>query len=681
MSERRRTAPRGASATRAASASATTRRRTEPNAESAAGDASAANVAATWSILWPALAIVIVALVTYANALGHPFVMDDTNSILENQTIHSLGASVRGGPPQSPTAGRPLVNMSFAVNYMLGGVSPWGYHAVNLGVHLACALLVYMLLRQMLTLPRLAEWSAGHDTGIAATAALLWTVHPLNSEVVNYATQRSEELVALAFLLTLYFGVRAIGTSWTTAWATASVMACAAGMSSKESMATAPVIMLLLDSTFVSGGPRAAVRRRPFYYLALFATWIVLALLIIEGPRWRSAGFASGVSPWNYLLNQAPMVARYFRLVIWPTGLVLDYGEPIAQTLRAVWPSALLVVGLLGGTLALWAFAPALAFFATWCFITLAPTSSIVPIATEVGAERRMYLPLVAVLTLIVLVASRVLLRTRTPGMRRGVTVATAAAACALLIGLTISRNSEYSSGLRIWQTTVERYPSGRARYNLGLELKAVGRRADAVHEYELAVATHPEAHYALGFELDEDGRHDRAVEHYRQLIEARPIDANVPRTYIQIGRALFLMGRHEEALTAYRDALARKRGDTDALGGLADTLVALERWTDAVAAYGEYLRINPSVTTARFNMGLALVHLDRDAEARDAFATVVQQEPTNVAARVNLAYALANTGRLGDSVKEFRRAAELETDPAGRATIEGAIAQLLGAH
>jgi cytochrome c-type biogenesis protein CcmH/NrfG len=79
--------------------------------------------------------------------------------------------------------------------------------------------------------------------------------------------------------------------------------------------------------------------------------------------------------------------------------------------------------------------------------------------------------------------------------------------------------------------------------------------------------------------------------------------------------------------------------------------------------------------------MGLALMHLDRDAEAREAFAAVVQQEPTNVAARVNLAYALANTGRLGDSVREFRRAAELETDPAGRATIEGAIAQLLGAH
>ena len=79
--------------------------------------------------------------------------------------------------------------------------------------------------------------------------------------------------------------------------------------------------------------------------------------------------------------------------------------------------------------------------------------------------------------------------------------------------------------------------------------------------------------------------------------------------------------------------------------------------------------------------MGLALVRLDRDADAREAFAAVAQLQPNNVAAHVNLAYALANTGRYGDSVKEFRRAAELEKDPAARREIEGAIAELLGAH
>ena len=440
-------------------------------------------------------------------------------------------------------------------------------------------------------------------------------------------------------------------------------------------------MMLVLDATFVSGGLAIALRRRPWYYLALFSTWVVLALLLVEGPRWRSAGFGSGVSPWTYLLNQTAMIARYLRLVFWPTGLVLDYGEPLHQTLSAVWPAALLIVMLLAGTLALWVFAPALAFFATWFFVTLAPTSSIVPIATEVGAERRMYLPLVGVLLLIVLLATRLIARIPASAPRRNVAVTIVAFGCALLSTLTIARNGEYRSGLGMWQTVVDRHPTGRAHYNLGLSLKLAGRRADAISEYQVAVETDPNAHYALGFELDADGQHEAAIEHYRQFIRLEPDDAGVPRTYHQIGRAMMAMGRNEEAVVAFREALARKRGDSDALGGLADTLLAMERWTDAVAAYMEFLRLNPSDPTARFNLGLALVRLDRDAEARDAFATVVQQQPGNVAAHVNLAYALANTDRLGEAVREFRRAAELEQDPSGRAAIESAIAELLGAH
>jgi tetratricopeptide (TPR) repeat protein len=253
--------------------------------------------------------------------------------------------------------------------------------------------------------------------------------------------------------------------------------------------------------------------------------------------------------------------------------------------------------------------------------------------------------------------------------------------AIVVLCGLTIGRNREYRTGLGIWQTVVERRPQGRAHYNLGLELKKVGRRADAIREYQVAAPTHPEALYALGFELDADGQHAAAVDQYRTFIARKPLDVNVPRAYHQVGRAMMTLGRYDDAMVAFREVLARKAGDADALAGLADSLLAAERWSDAVTAYTQFLSRNPNDSNARLNMGLALVRLDRDPEARDAFAAVVQQQPDNVAAHVNLAFALANTGRLGDAGREFRRAAELETDPAARADIEGAIRQLLGAH
>ncbi len=638
---------------------------------------------------WPALAIALVGVATYLNALGHPFLFDDLGAIVDNPTIRSLWASLAGGPEQLPTAGRPLLNASFALNYAIGDLAPWGYHAVNLGIHVLCALVIFALARRVLLLPRTPAIVKGQESGFATLLALLWVVHPINSEIVNYATQRSEALMALALLSTLYFGVRGSIAENAAPWYGASIVACAAGMACKESMVVAPVLMLVLDATFISGGLLSAVRKRTWYYAGLFATELVLAALIIDGPRSHSAGFSSGVSPWTYLLEQAPLIVHYLRLAIWPVGLVLDYGEPTLRTLGDVAPAGVVIVVLLVATIVAWFRAPALAFLGTWFFITLAPTSSVLPIATEVGAERRMYLPLVAVLALL-LVAGAWLVRSvrrgpEGPQLRSGVpgdvgskvALGLAGVICGVLIGLTIVRNGEYATGVGIWQTVVDRRPTGRARYYLGVELKAAGRRAEAIEQYRLALDSSPEAQYAMGFELTADGRHQEAVEHYRTFIRLKPLDVNVPRAYHNLGRSLMALGRHEDAVAAFRETLARRAAEKEATAGLADALFALGRWDESVTAYTRYLQMAPGDPAALFGKGLALGKLARHAEARDAFASVVNQQPANVAAHVNLASALASTGRTAEAVREFRRAIELERDPELRRGLEQVVAGL----
>jgi tetratricopeptide (TPR) repeat protein len=452
-------------------------------------------------------------------------------------------------------------------------------------------------------------------------------------------------------------------------------------MACKESMAVAPVLMLLLDATFVTGGIRAALRERPWYYAGLIATEVLLAALVIDGPRSNSAGFSSGVSPWAYLLDQAPLIVRYLRLAAWPTGLVFDYGEPTAQTLRQVWPAGAAIAALLVATILAWFRVPAMAFLGTWFFITLAPTSSLLPIATEVGAERRMYLPLIAVLAAVLAGGARLLRRIDDPGTRRIAGMSAAGVGCAVLVLSTLVRNSEYATGVSIWQTVVDRRPTGRAHYLLGRELRDVGRRDEAIAQYRLALDTSPDARYAMGFELAADGRHQEAVEYYRDFIRLKPLDGNVPRAYHNLGRSLMAVGRPEEAAAAFRETLARSASDKYATAGLADALFAMQRWGDAVTEYSAYLRIAPGDPAALFGMGLALGRLGRYAEARDAFASVVNQQTTNVAAHVNLAVALANTGQIGDAVREYRRAVELEPDPAARHGLEQAIAELLSAR
>src|SRR5262249_33967100 len=142
-----------------------------------------------------------------------------------------------------------------------------------------------------------------------------------------------------------------------------------------------------------------AFRARWRFYLSLASTWIVLIVLVWTAPRGLSAGFsAHDAAPWTYLLNQCVMIVRYLKLALWPQDRVLFYGWPRPLGVGDIVPQALLILSLIVLTIAGFTRARTFAFFGCWFFLTLAPTSSVLPIATEVGAERRMYLPLVAVI-------------------------------------------------------------------------------------------------------------------------------------------------------------------------------------------------------------------------------------------------------------------------------------------
>ncbi|HSC28489.1 MAG TPA: glycosyltransferase family 39 protein, partial [Vicinamibacterales bacterium] len=247
---------------------------------------------------WRAVLIVLAGALTYWNSLSGPFVFDDRGSILDNHTIEKLwDPSVFSAPHETPVAGRPVVNVSFALNYALGGRDVRGYHAGNVAVHLLCALLVFGIVRRTLQLPANQARFGRAGVDMAFAAALIWAVHPLNSEVVNYLTQRTESLMALFYLLVLYAGIRAIDKRVAgrrrLGWEAIAVVSSALGMACKESMATVPLVILLYDRVFVFDSLRRALRDRWPFYTALAATWLVLAAMMWTAPRTLSAGFAA----------------------------------------------------------------------------------------------------------------------------------------------------------------------------------------------------------------------------------------------------------------------------------------------------------------------------------------------------------------------------------------------------
>ena len=446
--------------------------------------------------------IVLATLAAYSNSFGVPFVFDGRSTIVENPTIRHLWPLWQAlSPPNhgETVSGRPLLNLSLAVNYAAGGLKVWGYHAANLAIHLAAALLLFGILRRTFLLPALRDAWGAAATPLALAVAGLWAIHPLQTESVTYTVQRAESLAGLFYLLVLYGLIRGAQSTRAGWWYGMAALACLLGMASKEVMVSAPLIALLYDRTFLAGSFRRAWRQRSGLYLALAGTWLLLGWLVIAaGNRGVSAGFGLGVNWRAYLGMQFGAIVHYLRLCVWPSPLVLDYGVATARSAAEIVPYAV-AVGALGlATVAALRRWPKIGFVGACFFAILAPTSSIVPVVTQTIAEHRMYLPLAAVLTLTLsagYAAGRGLVSGGwLPRFLAEIVGGCAVAGAALTLGiLTFQRNADYRSDLSIWQDTIGKAPSNaRAYYNLGRVLAAHGRPDEAMARYREALEILP---------------------------------------------------------------------------------------------------------------------------------------------------------------------------------------------
>ena len=619
---------------------------------------------------WGSAVIVVAVAAAFATSVGAPFFLDDGEAIERNPHIRSLSplSEALSAPPQSPVAGRPLVSLSLALNYAAGGLTPAGYHLVNLAVHGACALLLWGIVRRTLRASDAARPLAAGAEAIALAVALVWAVHPLHTEVIAYVVARTESMMALCYLLALYSTIRGIEPGGSTRWLGAAVAACLLGATAKEPIVTAPLMVLLYDATFGAGSLRSALRRRGAFHVALLGTWLVLAALHWDAPRARSAGFSTGLSAWDYLLTQAPMIVHYLRLAVWPYPLVADYGLTAPTTLAAAAPSALLVLALAGATLYLWRRQRALAYFATWWFVTLAPSSSVVPIATEVGAERRMYLPLAALVVLGVL-GVRALARAVAPRVGGwATTTAVSAVVTVALAGVSAARGLDYRDPVGIWQSVVEVRPHGRAHHNLGIALAAQGRDDEALARYRLAAETVVEARYSLGFMLASRGEDAAAATALREFLARKPDDVQAPRAAYLLVLVLARQGDLAGAIDAFGRAQAFPPPGAEATRGLAEAFTALGalladqgRLAEASEAFARSAAAAPDAPGAHLNHGAILMRHDRTAEAEQAFRRGLAVAPAYAPLRNALAAALATRGAVAEAAAEFNRVLTLE--------------------
>ncbi len=576
------------------------------------------------------LSLVLAGVLAYINTLPNVFIFDDVPWVLKNPRVQSLSNILE----MFTATNRPVLEVTLAINYAIGGEAPAGYRVLNMAIHILAALTLFGLARRTLQLPKFAHRFQGNAHYLAFMIAMLWLLHPLNTQSVSYLIQRGESLMGLCYLFTLYSFLR-YATGEGRRWAVAAVAVCWVGMGTKEVMATAPLVVLLFDATFIAQSWREPFAKRRGFYLALITAWVpmafFLATIVNSGPD-ASAGFALEeklLTRWTYLLTQAQVIVEvYLFKAFWPSPLVLDYGwvpaiprdTPSGEVMRlfianVLW-QGLVVLALLG--VSIWGMARRVwwGFLGMSFFLILAPTSSIMPIA-DLAVEHRMYLSLISVVVCVV-VAGHMLLR-RMLGEKAPLYGLTILVVLVPLLCLrTVTRNFEYRTRVSVWDSVVVARPyNARGWHNLASALNDEGRQEEAMICYEQTlkiVPSYADAQYGIGAIWLERGELEMAIQRFQAANELAPEDA---ASHAQLGKAFLLAGRLDEAEHA------------------------LLRATELSPEYGRAFEYLGLLNLARGDLPAAI----------QLFRRAIEYEPGLKASYFNLAAALADEGQWQDAI------------------------------
>ena len=487
------------------------------------------------------LCIAAVAILPYLNALSDDFTFDDITVIRDNPAIQIYPArQLFGYVHDAGTWYRPLTLLTYAANASISR-APFGYHAVNLLLHLLAALAVFFLALRIV------------DSRLAAVvAALLFASHPIHTEAVTSIVGRAEILAALGVLAALLALARAHESSGRRrlVWCALSVGAFAAALLSKESALTGLGLLAVFDCWIRR---RASLRQRLITlapYVATILGYLLLRYAVVgtlglrETPQLLDNPLAR-VDLWSRLRTAIIVLWDYVGLLALPFHLSADYSfdqVPVAHS----WSdprflvAAALLAGLAGALVATARRAPVIALAALFTAIPLALTANLsLPIGT-IKAERLLYLPSVGWVLACGWLAAYATARQHATGWLVALALVTA-----LYGGRTWLRNRDWRDNSTLFAATLIDAPdSAKAHFNAGVGLETAGRGADAIREYEHALAIDPacaECAFGIGNVYENTGSDGLALHWFEQAVRRQPTFA---KGHLHIG---LIRGRHGE--------------------------------------------------------------------------------------------------------------------------------------
>lgn len=573
------------------------------------------------------LGLILLAVIgAYSGSLHGDFQFDDETSIVSNALVRESGSVALDQAATPWFSSRWVTQLTFRVTHRLWGLDVVPYHATNLLIHLGVVVLVYRFSVEV-------YGRAGRRDGgaLALVVTGLFGLHPLQTQAVSYLSQRAEALAALFYLAGLLCLARALACAspWRRAsYLLATGLAFVLGLGAKEVAITLPIAGLMYVWCIERRGGRVPAATKGRIGLnALFAVLAVapggyLALRVARGlAQGQDVGFGiAGVTPWEYLLTQSRVLLTYLRFAVWPLGQNLDRDFALSRTLLepATLVSCLAVASVLGGGVAgcLWArrqgdgegasAVRVAAFGLCWFFVTLAPTSSVVPVR-DVIVEHRMYLALWGVLSALAVAVSALHARAPWPaghGARRAV-AAGIVVLMAVAAAMTHARNTVWASKEALWSDVVRKSPGkSRPHLNYGHALAQRGDFAGALMEFQRALelsgdrATDPASiHNDMAISFLELKRLEEAEASARRALQARPQHGGANNT---MGEILYARQDYRAALGYFLRAVALDPYAPSNTSNVAVTYERLGNTPEACRHWRRYIALEVRDSAAR---------------------------------------------------------------------------------
>jgi tetratricopeptide (TPR) repeat protein len=672
-----------------------------------------------WTRPLPVLILLsLLATLIYSNTFSSPFHLDDMSNIVQNLKIRDLSNFI------DFSGSRYIGFLSFALNYYFGGLEVFGYHLVNLLIHITNGFLVYLLV--------LLLFRSAHDSQslsapwIALVTALLFVAHPIQTQAVTYIIQRLASLAALFYLLAVvaYLKWRMVppGLRSRYGWYAVALLSTVLAMKTKENSFTLPFMLLLVEGIFF----RPITLKKGMALIPFLLTLPIIPLARADRLGEAEVGLLvrqTDIIPMpDYLFTQFRVIVTYLRLLLFPIHQNLDYDYPVYHSLfhPAVFFSFLLLFGLfaLAVYLLIRSQRPSslsqlstqdsklISFGILWFFLALSVESSVIPIR-DVIFEHRLYLPSIGFFlasTVCVFSSHRALEAGRPRGdilsfLARPTALGILVFLILMLLAVaTYQRNRVWKNDLTLWEDVVSKAP-GKARghnglgaayqtmgrskaaiqeyqtavrlipnylephYNLGLVYQSLGRFEEAIQEYQTVLRLNPdffEAHSNLGIVYKHLGRFEKAIQEYERALTLNP---QYVSAYINLGSAYHAQGRFEEAARNYREALRLSPDFLEAHNNLGLVYQSLGRFEEAIQEYQTVLRLNPDFFEAHSNLGIVYKHLGRFEKAIQEYERALTLNPQYVSAYINLGSAYHAQGRFEEAARNYREALRLDPD------------------